>query len=220
MFRSRVVAVIAACAFFVLAGQSRPALAADATEGASMYVSGFIGLSILPDSGLDQPTVFTSEFRYDNGVGLAGAIGYKWPMGLRSEIELSYRQNTIDFVTFTEFGVGSGSGSVVNSHVSAFAFMANVWYDFDTGSDLIPHIGGGLGGATITYDFDGSSEDDTVFAWQLGFGLGYQVTPGVVLFTDYRWFATTDPRFLDPGGPDVTGEYSSHNILLGARAHF
>lgn len=219
MSRNKIVASIAACAFFVLAGQSRPALAADATEGASMYVSGFIGLSILPDSGLNQPTVFTSDFQYDTGIGLAGAIGYKWPMGLRSEIELSYRQNAVDFITFTDID-GTVSGPALNSHVGAFAFMANLWYDFDTDSELIPHIGGGIGGATITYDFNGSSEHDTVFAWQLGFGLGYQVTPGVVLFTDYRWLATTDSKFSDPGFPDVIGEYSSHNILFGARAHF
>lgn len=219
MFRNFVMALAAAGAFFVLAGQFRPVLAADA-KGASMYVSGFAGFTVLPDSGLDQAGIFTSEFKYDTGLNIGGAIGYKWPVGIRSEAELSYRQNTIDFITLTEFGFPPISGSAVNSHVGAFAFMANLWYDIDTASDLIPYIGGGVGGANITYDFNGFSEDDTVFAWQLGLGLGYQVTPGIVLFTDYRWLATTDPTIPDPGFPDVKGEYSSHNVQFGVRAHF
>lgn len=215
-----IVAVAAVVGILVLGGLNRPLHAADAMQGSSFYVSGFGGITLLSESDFSQPGIGSGSFDYDAGFNIGGAVGYRWPFSLRTEVELSYRQNSIDTATVTIAGIGTISGSVSDSDVSAFAFMANAWYDIDTGSNFIPYIGGGLGGARIDVDLAGTEFDDTVFAWQIGAGLGYKVTPGVVVSVDYRWLATTDPAFEDPGFPDVDSEYSSHNIMLGVRGHF
>ena len=42
--------------------------------------------------------------------------------------------------------------AIVKGDFSMLAFMANVDYDFDTGSRWVPYVGGGLGVATISID--------------------------------------------------------------------
>ncbi len=59
------------------------------------------------------------------------------------------------------------------------------------------------------------NDDDTVFAYQVGAGVGYAVTEKVSFDVKYRYFATSDPEF------DTTkAEYSSHNVYAGIRVTF
>jgi len=39
------------------------------------------------------------------------------------------------------------------------------------------------------------SEDDTVFAYQIGAGAGYAVNKNITIDLKYRYFATEDPDF-------------------------
>lgn len=211
MSRNWVVAIAATCMLFAPVGFSRPALAADAAQGPSFYVSGFGGLTLLSDADLYQSGVGTDDYTYDAGAGFGASVGYRWPFGLRTEFELSYRINDVDTINgFSVSGVDT----------SALAFMVNGWYDFDLGSGFLPYVGGGLGVAQVELDFFGIEYDDTVFAWQLGGGLGYQIMPGIVLFTDYRWLATADAVLVETTPSDIKLEYSSHSIMFGVRAHF
>jgi len=60
-----------------------------------------------------------------------------------------------------------------------------------------------------------SNEDDTVFAYQVGVGVGYAVNEKINLDVKYRYFGTSDPEF------DTTeAEYSSHNVYVGIRVSF
>lgn len=54
-----------------------------------------------------------------------------------------------------------------------------------------------------------------MFAYQVGAGVGYALTPQVTLDVKYRYFATADPDF---DGTDM--EYASHNIYAGIRLDF
>ena len=90
--------------------------------------------------------------------------------------------------------------------------MVNGFYDVENKTPFTPYIGGGIGFANVDLD----SEDDRVFAYQLGIGVGYAIDEVITLDLGYRYFATSDPEFL--GG--IKAEYSSHNLLVGIRVTY
>ena len=59
------------------------------------------------------------------------------------------------------------------------------------------------------------SDDDTVFAYQAGLGVGYALNDSITLDLKYVYFATQDADF---DGVDV--EIASHNIVFGIRYAF
>lgn len=197
--------VIVACLCFATTSHA----AQSAQNANSVYGGVFGGLTILPDITLSAPGFLPSTVEMDAGYNLGGVIGYKWAMGLRAEGEISYRQNDIDNV----------DGIATSGDVSSLTFMGNAWYDFNTGTPWIPYIGGGLGLASVGVDTPGFDESDTVFAYQIGGGVGFEVSPGIVISADYRYLATTDPEF-EVGGLKIDAEYSSHNLMVGVRGHF
>ena len=218
----------------VIMGVGTGARAAD-----GWYVALDAGAAFLSDStstasdSLGNSITFDTEF--DTGFGLHGAIGHSWD-AFRLEGEVSYRKNDLDTLEVTNVtlaGIGSFTTAAAfdaDGDVSALGFMANGWYDFDTGSPWKPFVGGGLGMARISLN-DASAtvlgvsvpladDDDWVFAYQVGAGIGYEVTPTTVVSLGYRFFATSDPDFTDPTGIPFDAEYQSHNIEIGVRFSF
>jgi opacity protein-like surface antigen len=59
------------------------------------------------------------------------------------------------------------------------------------------------------------SDNDSVFAYQVGLGAGYAVTEKVTIDVKYRYFATEDPGF-EATELGVT----SYNFLFGVRLIF
>ena len=123
----------------------------------------------------------------------------------------------------TQVKAGATRPQSVDGNFSMLAFMVNVDYDFDTGSRWVPYVGGGLGVANISLDTETAQgrsladDSDTVFAYQVGAGLGYEFPleegRSVTVSLDYRYFATQDPTFKG----DVTGNefdvgISGHDI--------
>ncbi|MEJ2169456.1 MAG: outer membrane beta-barrel protein, partial [Desulfobacterales bacterium] len=63
--------------------------------------------------------------------------------------------------------------------------------------------------------FSGSNDDDTVFAYQVGIGIGYAVTKKITIDVRYRYLGTEDSEY------DTTkAEFASNNVLLGMRINF
>lgn len=205
---------------------------AQAAEGP--YVSFQAGGSFLSDAD-NVGAGLTIESSFDTGFGLAGAAGYSFKNGIRLEGEVSYRRISLDKLTITNdggLGVALGVGSLdglslsADGNVSALGFMANAFYDFRLGNSVKPYVGGGVGlarlsindvavlGVTIVDD------DDTVFAYQVSGGVGFEVTPATTIFLDYRYFATADPSFSDVLGGGFNSEYASHNVSVGLRYNF
>lgn len=214
MFRFGIAALAAVWVFFASIDGNRAAYAADPMSGPSFYISAFGGLTFREDARYYRPGTFESTLTHDPG-GVGGvSAGYRLPMGLRTELELSYRRNRVDS---QKSGGVTTYVSGVETH--AFSYLVNAWYDIPTGTSFMPYLGGGIGGTTITLDNAGDVDSDAVFAWQLGGGIGFEMMSGIVFFTDYRWLTTEDMR-VKPGSPDLKMEYSSHNILFGARVHF
>jgi len=179
-----------------------------------VYISGNIGLAYLSDSDLSTAAVpgIVVETEFDYGLNVNGAMGFVVGQG-RMEIEVAYRTNDID--SFSVIGVSVPGGG----DVTALSGLLNAFYDIKTDSAITPYLGGGIGVANVEIDnlsilgipFPGS-EDDTVFAYQLGGGIGYAINDTMTVDLGYRYFATADPDF---NGTEV--EYGSHNVTIGIR---
>ena len=111
----------------------------------------------------------------------------------------------------------------VDGAFSILAYMVNVDYDFDTGSRWVPYVGGGLGLATVALDTktaEGRSladDSDTVFAYQVGAGLGYEFPleegRSITVSLDWRYFGTQTPTFKgDLTGTEFDVGFSGHDI--------
>jgi opacity protein-like surface antigen len=181
-----------------------------------LYFSGNIGVALLTDADVTEPG-FNAELESDTGVALGIAVGYAYSNNIRAEIEFAYQTNDAD--TLDAFGVElDATGDTTN-----YAGLLNLYYDFVNDSSFIPFITAGIGYAKVElndFNLSGSgmpniNEDDEVFAYQVGAGVGYVVSEKIILDFKYRYFGTDDPEF------DVTEvEYASHNFYVGIRASF
>jgi opacity protein-like surface antigen len=187
-------------------------------------VAGFTG-AVFADEADADATVFTTELKgdqsFDPGFVVGGAGGYKFDFGLRLEGEIAYRRNGFD-----DF-----SGTPTGGDLGATSLMANIWYEFDTGTALHPFIGGGLGAAIIDVDdfTFGSvglrSDSQTAFAYQVGAGLAYDLSDNVTLTAEYRFFVAQDITAEDvieivdtvPLGIRDKFDYQAHAVMLGIR---
>lgn len=194
---------------------------AGAAEPTGPYVSLGAGLHMPRTSDILFGAA-AREADFDNGFLVNGAFGYKFDNNLRLEAELAHREADIDNV----------SGTAWTGTQKAWSTMANLLYDFDTGSSVTPYLGAGLGlswqgfknnfrGPTSPANFDGTDKE---FTWQGIAGVGTGLTDNLKLFLEYRYIAvgTADfPANATPATP-VISEHNdrSHNLLVGFRYFF
>ena len=180
------------------------------------YVGGTLGLAIPSDSEVSDSGM-TFDIASDAGAAVGGAVGYGFINNTRLEGEIAYQKNDLDKATLLGIDVP------LTGDTSSLALLINGYFDFATESALTPFVSAGLGFAKVEInDFNvpgsglpGFSDDDTVFAYQLGAGFGYAVNEKVTVDVKYRYFATEDLEI-----DTATVEYSSHNFLAGIRVKF
>lgn len=160
--------------------------------------------------------------KFKAGWGAFGTVGYDWGH-LRTELELGYRHNNIDF--FDSVPTSSGK-------FDEFSAMANAVWDIPVSSRLDLSLGAGLGADNIMYEsklFHPLTIDDTdwVFAWQLIAGLNFHATSNIDVVLNYRYFNAVDPEFseLQAGAPpvlhsDAYEDVNKHTLTLGLRYSF
>ena len=90
----------------------------------------------------------TSE--YETGFKVAGTVGYRLGGSVRVEGELFFARAEVARVTYK--GVNAAGNAIpltveipVSGTADQFGAFASAWYDFRTGTDWIPYVGGGLG---------------------------------------------------------------------------
>jgi OmpA-OmpF porin, OOP family len=207
---------------------------ARAAEGdwyASLYGGGMF-LENANNRGNSNPLDFHSVAK--RGYNARVAVGvYRAPQ-VRVEGEIGYRRAGLDKLSVNnDAGLGATAGTApltgaasASGHVSAISAMLNAYYDYDTGSAWRPYIDAGIGAARLAMHNVAASgvavvdAYDTVFAYQLGLGLGYDVTKSLTLAVEYRYFTTLDPTFKDAAGNSFNSEFTSHNVSLGVRYRF
>lgn len=198
--------------------------AAQAADG--FYVGATGGVSFLQDAD-NEGGGLSIESEFDTGFDVTGAVGYRFMDDFRVEGEIGYRRNNADSLTIAlPAGLGISSiSSSADGDVSALSFMANGYYDVNTGTPWMPYVGAGLGVATINADVKTQGvqivdDDDTVFAYQIGAGIGYAFTESITATAGYRFFGTSDPEFKATDGTSFDSEYSTHAVEIGFRVQF
>lgn len=170
----------------------------------------------------------TSEISYDAGYSVGGAIGYDLGVNTRVELEVAYRHSDTDSLSTTAIS------DKYESDISIWSLLANVFYDIELPHGFKPYLGGGVGVAFVdlkqgdlirwgSQRLHGATNasSDTVFAYAVGGGVAYTVTPKVCIDAGYRYFATNDIDGSMPA-PPVTfrREFASHIAQLALRYKF
>jgi opacity protein-like surface antigen len=149
----------------------------------------------------------TAQFNADlkSAFNVSGAIGYDFGL-IRADVEVAYSRNKIKALTlkglngsavtltpadrsdvcdYLEADACGGSGNTFEfdgSKLRQLSALGNVWVDVPTGSVVTPYVGGGLGVAGFELDGEGKAR----FAWQLGAGVAFNVSPAAAITLDYR----------------------------------
>lgn len=181
-----------------------PAMSADGP-----YFGLNAGITSTVDSDFTEPG-FAAEASFDSGYAVGGALGYKMGMG-RIEAEIGYKSADADKLSAYGYSVNATDGE----KLTLLSLMANGYIDLDTSPTVKPYLVGGIGMATITLEDNWDDQDDTVFAYQVGLGVGFALNDKMTLDLGYRYMGTADPNF---NGVDAT--YASHNVLAGLRVNF
>jgi opacity protein-like surface antigen len=177
---------------------------------ASTYVSAYAGLGLLSNSDAKAPGITVNDYiEYNSGVPFGVAVGFKSDE-FRLEGAAGYQTHSLDKV---------GGLTVTDADLSIWSFMANGYYDISVkDSDVSPYLTAGLGMASVKGTAPGETYvDESVFAWQVGAGIGFRVTKEVVFDIGYRYFKAGDVTD-NSGLPDYT--VSGSNILAGIRYEF
>jgi len=146
------------------------------------------------------------QFGTGAGIGLSGHAGAAFD-DIRVEGEITH----------------NAVGGIFADDMYATAFMANGYYDFDTGSHWKPYVGAGIGISRAhirEFSFFGESEgDDTVFAFQAMAGVGYEIFSSTTIFAGYKYFGTSEISVTDANGT-AQGNINFHSIEIGFRYGF
>ena len=195
-----------------------------------LYVRGSAGISILEDSSnSDSTSALDIENETKNGFALSGALGYELKDNLRLELEVNYKDNSEDSLDVKNIG-GLAAGITANADgdVRSLSAMINGYYDFKnvtSNEKFTPYLTGGVGLARVDADVSSNGiqvvdDNDTVFAYQVGIGVGYEISEKTTLDIGYRYSGTQDLDLTDASGADFESEYSNHAILAGVRYDF
>ena len=171
----------------------------------SMYVGVNGGVSILNDSDI---SVDTKDLSYDTGYNIEGVFGYTFN-AWRAELALNWQKNDLDKL---------GSYPITGD-LTVFGGMLNGYYDFKAGAGFTPYLLAGLGVLNVNFEFneEGVDDHDTVFAGQLGVGVGYAVTENIILDLKYKYLMSQDFEIVYG---DIDVSLSGHQIQFGVRYQF
>ncbi|MCP5082838.1 MAG: outer membrane beta-barrel protein [Alphaproteobacteria bacterium] len=167
----------------------------------------------LPPPAVSPP----QNFDFDTGFAVQGAVGTRLPMNFRTELEVTYRENDLKS-PFTSGAVTADSAG----DLSSVTVMANVIYDFQLFEQFKLFAGGGIGVASIYFDFrrgpmggglslvDGNTNR---FAYQAIAGASFEIVEGVSIFGKYAYLGTAGDsiRFNNAFVGPQTGSFDYHN---------
>ena len=229
--------ISSACAASLMLALTPAASAADVDYspepvGPSWYVSIFGGWSLPDDLDVDfvglSSTELSGSIDLDNGFMAGIAAGGRFTPWLRADVELSGHWHDINGEEVFETSGGSSLSYDLEGDVNALFVLANLWIDFPVGEMIRPYIGGGAGIGRLDADISttsGSSvidDSDWGFAYQLGAGIAFDLTPNMVVDVGYRFKAINAELEVDtvPTTSDTDADYRSHNLLVGLRFEF
>jgi len=213
------------------------------------YLALNVGASIVDDVhqeasilSLDSETLTTN---FDFGHTISVALGVSLSDGYRFEVEAANQINDlvgrspttwccwINGVTTNPFIRSSAKYEGI--HVAVSTLLANAYKDFYIVDKFLGYVSGGIGvaynemdqrsyvedgeGRSPVHINNGEKNAETVLAWQLGAGLGYELTKEIILNAGYRYLVTDK---ADDTQHSIYQYYEvgSHNVTAGIRYSF
>ena len=195
------------------------------------YVTGFAGYTQPKDYQFDFISNTTgARFPYkaslDDGYSVGAAAGYRINQYFRVEGEYAY-SNT-DFGNSYHADPPGFIGRNPNGDVTIQTLMANVWLGTKLGA-VKPYIGGGIGYGWVDGNLKVTTGagnqlggDDSGFAYQLGAGLGFQLTNNLDLDLGYRWKKVNDIKLKSKinGFHLSSDDFTTQTLQLGLTWRF
>lgn len=183
------------------------------TQKSGLYVGGLVGGTFRPDTRIISTGLGHETAEFKPGFTFGGMLGYDFGQGIRIEGEISYHENAIR----------TGGGKDPQAGTSTM--MLNAFYDlYPFKDDFEIYFGAGFGVATAQLESFSLgrqlNESETIFAYQLEGGIGFNVTPLATFTLGYRYFDTDDPDFQLNDGNLVTMGWSNHEVILKMRYRF
>lgn len=128
-------------------------------------------------------TIPTGKYNMDKDLlGGSGALGFRFPLANSAfRIEAEYTRTNDAKKTFR------GEQNDVKAELRAQALMFNAYYDFYTKTPFTPYISAGLGGARLKLSKEDQAIHQTELAWQLGFGVSYEINEHFAADFGYRY---------------------------------
>ena len=190
--------------------QAAPYTYTQSNEG--WYVAGNLSMGTATNPDISISPAGTGEIDTDLGYGIALAGGYEWD-GLRLELEYAFRHNDGNIKNNTAM-------ANQNANFAIHSLMVNALYDYYLTDEVYWYNGMGLGLAFAKLSSPGGSDSDTVLAWQMMTGIGYDLTENIAITFGYRLFTTRDPDLTIGGNRYNTETPIISSVELGMRYNF
>jgi opacity protein-like surface antigen len=222
-----------ACVGSMLLGLSASAQAADMPEiiqqpasaiqqlGSTWYLRGDIAYRLNALSSADWNGAAVA----DPGLGTAFAAG----LGIGAKMGWLRIDATADYAFPSQFQGTVPGIATFSGNMTSVVVLANAYADLGTWQSFTPYVGAGLGVAgvrtaglanTFVQPADGiSGADQWNVAWALMAGVGYSVTPNVLIDLGYRYLHLGDAASgVDQSGAMLTPHgLSASEVRLGVR---
>jgi opacity protein-like surface antigen len=211
-------------------------MSATTASAAGYYISGNAGLALpntLTTNYDDRWEILSADTEFDTGWVFAGAFGYDFGDGLRTEFELGYQQSNSKETEWSLHGrdqtMTFATTALLEYDLTATTYLINGYYDFKNNSPFTPFLGAGLGMATVEFNdfFLGTRYlsvigdfSDTVFAYQLSAGVSYAFSKNFAMDLTYRYLGADDPKYDAGHVGRAESEFGSNNFMLGGRLAF
>ncbi len=163
-----------------------------------------------------------APMKQDDAVQGSLFAGYKWHSGLRLEGEFGYENHN-------QQGVNPPFAGTLNGHNKIESALVNAAYDWRVYKRLTLSAGAGVGAARLDMSVTDSlfpglhifNSSHTAFLWQATVGAGFDLTPQLQIFADYRYRSSdidhNYPSDFSSISPIHIGRIQEHVGLLGLR---
>ena len=169
-------------------------------DDGSLSISAAYGVALPAVREIDDRRISTEP----GFVGGRFGVGYTI-FGFRPELSVGYRTANIK---------DQDAQSVTSIDV-----IAGVYYDVDTGSEIVPYVGIGGGMSNVTVE-EGNTKRVWAPAFQGAAGIGYALMDDLTLTLGYRLTGTLNAEFAEKDGGGTLKMALGHNVELGIRYSF
>ncbi len=185
-----------------------------------LYVGGGLGINYLQQlKATAVPAANSGKLNTTIGPVVLGSIGWGFGNGLRTELELNFRDNNLHSTS------PNGGGDF-----RTWGVMVNALYDFDVGANWIyPYVGAGVGyerewlsnGHIGTTNVGTSSKGGLGVQGIIGAAFPIASAPGLSVTAEYRFMDVLNSPTYGSGGSTLKiGDQLNHSVLIGMRYAF